>query len=270
MGAKVLADKGFMDDRCDSLLFTALYSTACDEVDLTSWEEPELPGKWHRNPQRDCFVNGTPNGSASTISKDMFLGLWHYQLSYNKAQDVAETVAYGKAHNWQMGEGKDAATVLSRTVLTPELIFLLEALNHKLNGGALMLQDGSADAVGTLTGYQAHLQVLKILLQHRVRGAISNGELSSLKSQAERQPDNALYVASYERFAGGSRAVDILLDSPHFPDDRLPNNHSEHCTSYLHSRDQQNLNDWAPCPGEDFREHDGTDFVFAAWVILNL
>ncbi len=267
-GKRVLAARGYMDDRCDSLLFTSLFSVACGPIDLSSWEDPEIPGKWHRNPQRDCFINGQPNGSASSISKDMFLGLWHHLFSTKDSQNIKEIVDYGQSHNWVMGEAQDNTTLLSRCLLTPQMISLVKEMDGSVFG-LTQNQDGSDDAGPVQVGYQAHLAVLRILLSGRVRGAISDLELSTLKDQAVRQPQNALYVAAYEKYAGGAKATGLLLDETHFPGSRLPNNHQEHCTSYLHSSDIEDDTDWKPCPNEPFKELDGVDFVFAAWVILN-
>ena len=263
-GKRIYAERGFFDDRCDSLLFTSLWSVACGPLDLSSYEGE--PGKWYRNPARDCFVDGQPNGSASTISRDMFLGLFHHIWSTKDKANMSEIVAYGQNHNWIMGEAKDQETLLSRCLMTPQLISIAKDMSGALLG-LTQSEQGSDDAVGVNTGFRAHLDVLRVLLSGRVRGAISDSELSTLKAQAERQPNNALYVAAYEKYAGGTRAHDLLLDQKHFPGDRLPNT-SDHCINYLHSRDESD-SDWQPCAEAPLKEHDGTDFVFAAWVTLN-
>lgn len=266
-GKRLYAERGFFDDRCDSLLFTSLWSVACGPLDLSSYEGD--PGKWYRNPERDCFINGAPNGSASTISRDMFLGLFHHIWSTKDKANMSEIVAYGQEHNWIMGEAKDNETLLSRCLLTPQLITVLKEMDSKLGGQAghpfrSENEDNSDDALPVNTGFRAHLDVLRILLNGRVYGAITDAEKSLLKSQAERQPSNALYVAAYEKYNGGTKAHGLLLDKAHFPGDRLPTN-AEHCQNYLFSRDQES-DDWKPCA--EAREHDGTDFVFAAWVAL--
>lgn len=265
LGKQKLTERGFMDERCDSLLFTALWSTACGPIDLSSWEDTEKPGKWHRNPQRDCFLNGAANGSKSSISRDMFLGLWHHLLSSGDAQNAKEIVEYGQANNWIMGEAEDNETLLSRCLLSPQLISLAKDIYAKLSGSTLSLK-GDGDGLPINTGFRAHLDVQRVILSGRVYGAISDIDLGTLKSQAERQPNNALYVAAYEKYTEGSKAVDLLLDTKHFPSDRLPTT-KEHCINYLFSKDEAD-SDWIPCEDPQ-SEHDGTDFVFAAWVILN-
>lgn len=261
-GKILLNERGFMDNECDSLLFTSLWSVACGPVSMQSWEDVNEPGKWHRNPNRDCYLPETgPNGSASSISRDMFLGLWHHLWSIGDKENIREIRQYGEAHNWIMGDAKDNETLLSRCLLTPQLISLLQDMD-----GSAKLVDDSADALPLNTGYRAHLDVLRILLSGRVRGAISDSELATLKGQAERQPNNALFVAAYELYVGGTRAVELLLDTKYFPSERLPKA-TDYCTTYLFSRDE-GTSDWQPCGEAPVRQHDGTDFVFAAWVAL--
>lgn len=270
-GKRVLGERRFMDDRCDSLLYTSLWMTACGEwTDIAQWEDRNTPGKWHRNPDRDCYLAETgPNGSASSISRDMFLGLWHLLWSKKDGMDVREIREYGEENNWIMGDAKDNETLLSRCLLTPQLINLLKEMDAKLGGqvASNLVQDNSDDALPVNTGYRAHLDVLRILLQGRVNGGITDSEKETLKKQAERQPNNALYMAAFERYYGGTKAHSLLLDEAHFPNNRLPNNHEHHCINYLNSRDE-GTSDWQPCVNEPRREHDGTDFVFAAWVAL--
>ena len=188
-----------------------------------------------------------------------------------------------------MGEAKDLETLISRATLSPQLISLLYDMQSKLTGvdltrerdlqvdivrsNALYLVTGSYlttsvlteaqtdllkdflpiqqsdDAIGVNTGFRAHLDVLRILLNSRVRGAISDLELGTLKAQAERQPHNALFIGAYEKFTGGSKAIDLLLSEKHFPKDKLPNNHEQHCINYLFSRDEES-EDWIPCKDE--------------------
>lgn len=261
-GKRVLSERGFMDDKCDSLLFTSLWAVACEpSFSVQEWEDPEFPGKWHRNPQRDCYLNGAPNGAASSISRDMMLGLWHLLWSKQDKENIRDLISYGEKNNWVMGEAKDLETLISRATLSPQLISLLYAME-----GSAELTQQSDDAIGVNTGFRAHLDVLRILLNSLVRGAISDLELRLLKAQAERQPHNALFVGAYEKFKGGSKAIDLLLSEKHFPKDKLPNNHEQHCINYLFSRDEES-EDWIPCKDEPFKEHDGTDFVFASFVI---
>lgn len=266
LGKQKLTERGFMDDRCDSLLFTALWSTACGPIDLSSWEDTEKPGKWHRNPQRDCFLNGAANGSKSSISRDMFLGLWHHLLSSGDSQNAKEIVEYGEANTWIMGEAEDNETLISRCLLSPQLITLARDLSAKLSGSTLRIR-GEGDGLPVNIGFRAHLDVQRILLSGRVYGAISDIELGTLKDQSERQPNNALFQAAHDKFSNSDKAIDLLLREDHFPKDRLPNNHDNHCINYLFSKDEGS-SDWAPCKEEPLTEHDGTDFVFASWVVL--
>lgn len=168
------------------------------------------------------------------------------------------------AHTWIMGDAIDARTLISRVVMTPELVDLAYALKEKLS---LVQQDPqSDDAFYINKGFQAHLDVIKIILTGCARGTVSAIQASILKAQANRQPSNALYVAAASRYgkANPEDAADFLLDSHHFPSSRLPSK-AEHCEPYLFQRDA-NSADWEPC-GTAEELHDGTDFVVAASIL---
>jgi len=259
---------GFMDERCDSLLYTALWSASCGPLDLSAWEDPEKPGKWHRNPQRDCFLNGQPNGSASTISRDMLLGLFHSLYKTKDLANVAEIVTYGEANQWVMGEAKDEVTLASRCLLTPGLISLLYDLKTSLSRSLINGEPNSDDAWPINTGFRSHLDMLNIHLAGLLRGGLTNSELALVEAQANRQPHNAFFVALSAKYGKrpASDAYAALLDESIYPSTRLPNS-KDRCINYLNSRDQEGA-DWLPCPPEEgLKEHDGTDFVFAASIL---
>jgi hypothetical protein len=271
-GKKILNQRGFMNSRCDSLLYTSLWSVSCEPVDLSDWEDVELPGKWHRNRERDCYLAETgPNGSNTSISRDMLLGRFHDLWSTKDRQNTRELIEYGEKNNWIMGDAVSEEELIGRCLLSPQLVLTLKEMDRQLgeqSGNPLRSenQDNSDDALPVNTGFRAHLDVVRVLLNGRVYGGISDYEKSVLKAQADRQPNNALFVAAYEKYNGGTKAHSLLLDETRFPGDRLPNS-SDHCENYLFARDEDS-NDWLPCPAEGLT-HDGTDFVFAAWVALD-
>lgn len=265
-GRKILESKGFMDDRCDALLFTSLFDASCGGGNIGRFEGD--PGKWHRNPERDCFINGQPNGSASSISRDMFLGLWHSLYKSGDLANIKEIISYGEKNSWVMGEAKDDATLVSRCLLTPQLISLLFDIESKLAGRSLLDGEPNSSDAGPLnTGFRAHLDILRTHLSGLTRGGLSGSELSLVVDQAKRQPRNALFVALAAKYGKASpdAAYSILLDESLYPANRLPTS-ADRCINYLNSRDQEDETDWKPCPAEGLT-HDGTDFVFAASIL---
>jgi hypothetical protein len=259
--------KKYMVGRCDGLLFTSLWSVSCGYGDVADFQDPGKPGYWHRNPTRDCYVAGAPNpdnGAKSSISRDMLLGLFTYAWKLKSLPIIQGLISYGESHTWIMGDAIDAKTLISRTVLTPELINLLYDMESRLSLQAG--EDNSDDAFYINKGFQAHLDVIKILLTGSVKGSVTSIQANILGAQANRQPLNPLYVAAAARYGkyDAKVAVDFLLDNPHFPNDRLPSK-AEHCEPYLFQRDADD-GDWKPC-GTDAELHDGTDFVVAASII---
>lgn len=262
---------------CDGLLFTGLYVSAGSDVsDYTQAEDPGSPGRWYRNAERTCGVNGE---SGSTISRDMLLGLakalWHRQ----DVENAKEVLLYAENNNFKMGDGD-----LSRVMMSPSLYATFQAIvakapgstvpmpprveNPDPNAGEMSLTQESADALLIQTGYRAHLTVVHIYLRGLIYGGITELEMRILKAQAERQPRNALYRAVYQRFSNGRQdeAIKLLMDEAFFPSDRLPST-AEYCTDYLYQRDDL-AKDWAPCP-EEIKSHNGIDWLFAASVVLN-
>lgn len=258
-GKKLLAERHHMDDEGDSALFTALFLTACpSQHTLDQWH---VGGKWYRNPAHDAY----PRISASSWSRDMTLGVMLYWERHKRLADVQDFIKFGEQHKWDMcgGEAENIEVTVSRCMLSPQLIQMLYDLERRLSGEKPTPQ---LALTAPNTGFRAHLDVLRVILAGRIYGFISDGELEILRSQAERQPHNALFVAAYERYGGPQRAEQLLLRGDHFPADRLPNNHSEHCINYLFSRDEDS-EDWRPCVDEPLKTHDGTDFVFAVSVL---
>ncbi len=265
--AQFLARKWAVDE-CDGLLFTALRGIACGDIDIFAFESAIEPGQWYRNPKKDCYVaDQVNNGSDSTISKDMYIGLTAYLLFSKDSQALRRTIEYGQAHNWIVGEAKDNETLLSKCFITPSLVDLIQDAAGSLGSGPAGLRIFT-DIVGVATGFRAHLDVLAIMLRGKIHGHIDAFDIAVLKEQAKRQPNNALFQAVKARYddADYSASAALLLDEKHWPSDRLPNNHQEHCSNYIYQRDDD-PSDWSPCPDASLVEFDGTDFLFAASIV---
>lgn len=242
---------------CDSLLFSGLYGTVA-EVDLLAARDES--GQWFRRPLSlpECYE---AKASASTISRDMFVGLLWWIWTHKKL-DVAEDLwKYGLVHNWVMGQGEP-----SRVVFTPNMQYMLAELICRLGGSTCKASARSfplAWTVGNI-GFQAHLDVLLILLKGEMTRTITDDELLVLKTQSEKQPFNALFSYAFHRFTDGNQnsAIELLLLNKWFPSDRLPTA-SDRCEPWLWQRDMSD--DWNPCVGG---MHVGGDFIFVAGQLL--
>jgi len=254
-------ERGWAVSECDGLLFTSLRGIGCGNG-VNAFEDAVEPGKWYRSPSHTCFdpTKVGEQGSDSTISKDMYVGLSAI-LAHTKDHDAANrTVAYGDAHNWIVGEAKDAITLASKCFITPTLQNVFRKISQSQS-----LAPAADDAIGISTGFRAHLDTVAILVKGKVDGSISNLDLAILKEQAKRQPRNALFQAAKALYDDGdyNAALEILNDESLFPAKQLPDNHQNYCTDYLFQRDEDD-SDWKPCPDNQYSTHDGTDFIFAA------
>lgn len=269
-GLSGVKDRGWAVDECDGAGFTSLHAVACQnlEIDLGVFEDET--GRMHRSPDHTKCWNyaKTPDenkaaGFKAGFSRDHVLMRLVAAVETKDLAWVNRYLAFANTNKGKICDAIDDFYTVGRCMLTPTIWTLLYDAQTKLEGEApAALKDSSDDAQPV--DYEAHLQVLRILLRGRISGAITDGELASLKAQAERVPENALFQAAYHRFLDGdqSAAYRLLLDEKHWPDAALPTS-AQHCTDYLYQRDS--AADWAPCP-EEGETFDGTDFVFAAYV----
>lgn len=256
LAAGQLDAAGFVAPKCDSLLFSSLAGVAgLRQIPVVAAERS--PGEWHRHPSFTCY----PNESKSTISKDMFVGLFHYLWKTKNVDAMRRINTYGSEHNWFMGEAVDFETKVSRTLLSLPMISLLQSMI------GMSLVENSEDGIGVKPGFEGHLHVLRLYLDALVHGATSSSDLSTLESYTRSYPRNALYNAIYHRYSDGefTTAVSVLMDESLFPADRLPTSQN-YCTHYLWQRDPDE--DWLPC--DEGLTHSGVDFLYAASIILGV
>lgn len=248
--------RGYVHSRCDGVLFTALYGIGCPGVSIDRFEGE--PGQWFRSPGHDCLGNG----SGTTISRDMLLGIMHYGWNHQDERLLKDLRDYGSDHLWVMGQSDDRLKNFATPIMTPQLAGLL----LQMTGTESILATTSTGHINV--GYQAHLSILRILLKGSVLGAITATDLEVLTAQAKRSPNNALFQAALALYTDGDMAVAsaLLLDPKHFPTDDLPTN-KNHCTEYLFQRDED-THSWQPC--DDEKIHSGTDLIFASSVIMGL
>ena len=259
--------RGWAVSECDGLLFTALRSIGCGGPGVDKFESEVEPGRFYRDPKHACFIPDQVGGqgSDSTISKDMYVGLSAYLAHAKDSQRAARTVAYGDAHEWIVGEAKNAVVLFSKCLITPPLQNVFRKIAGQKN-----VSLSNSDISGISSGFRAHLDVLSILVRGKIDGSIDEFDLTILKEQARRQPHNALYQAAKARYDDGdyNTAMELLSDESKFPEKQLPNNHQNYCTQYLYERDEdEDESDWQPCPSDKFSTHSGTDFIFAASIV---
>ena len=251
---------GWIDEtKCDGLLFNALYAISGGSSDPMLARDED--GKWHRHPDMDCY----PEGSKSSISRDMFLGLFLW-VWVNKRLDVIEDiVTYGEGHtdlvgNWVMGEGD-----VFRTTFTPGMKALAYEIRERLGGASSSYWKYVPEVNLEQDDFEAHLQVLKIYMIHLMRGRISQGAYDLLESYAKQQPLNAFFQAVYHIYKDGDQndTVKLLLDERFFPRKHMPNE-NDRCEFYLWQRDMP----YRACPSANPKKFSGVDYLFVKAIVL--
>ena len=257
LSAPLISQNG-MNQRCDGLLFASLHNIACGFPEISVYEGE--PGQWFRSPGHDCFIPpNINNGADSQSSKDMMQG-WFLKMARDGNRGAVKaflnrTEKYGGF----FCEADSPKTRLTKCFLPPTTIkLMIDFVESNPPPNEFDL---------TQAGFEAHLAILRQLQNLKVYGAVSNVDLQMIEFQANRQPENALFVAVKDLFNGGdmTNASNLLLSQ--CPEKSLPTNHDNYCTDYRYERDKA-PQDWEPCPEKPFGTHLGTDCAFAATVIL--
>jgi hypothetical protein len=266
--AKSMQDEyGWLPSKCDGLLFNSLAAFSGFPVNPLMAEETS--GRFRRHPDfSDCKPG---SGAKSTISKDMFRGLWLWLWQQQDVDTFHRIYEYGDLNDWVMGEAEDDESFYGRVLLTPAMIFelkkMIDALELKLTG----IVWNSLEETFLRDSYAAHLHILNIYAEAQING--KTDDVKTLKSYAEREPRNALFQALYHKFSDGDQtaAINILMDESLFPADRLPTSADNYCSHYLWQRDMDEkdiagFEYWKPCPHEG-QTHPGIDLMLVAKII---
>lgn len=251
-------EAGFIEfSHCDSIGFSSLIGCVPDVKVNIDAAFDKVSGQWHRRPcDKPCF----PEHSKSTISRDMILMLLWYAY-FNKRLDISEQIIKHALGNFGiMGQAVNFKTKIGRCLISPALLSTAAWVSYRLGGPSRpwlrWLPVSPADHV---TGFQAHLTVLHVLLRNKLTNKNSYKEV--LESHYKRQPNNPLFALA----AGDLNAAEaILADSNLWPDNRLPSNHDRK-EPWLLQRDYGPS--WQPDSTAAKHKHSGGDFLFCYWLL---
>lgn len=257
-------ENGFIDtDHCDSLLFSGLLGSASNVFVNIKAAFDSKTGMWFRRPLSypECFDCG---GSASTISRDMLLGLAWFTWRNNRLDIAEQVVRYALSHWLIMGKAASLKDKIGRCFMVPGMLSTWAEISYRLGGpNRWWLRWVPQVESKSVTGFQAHLCVLHILLRKEVTGHLSRRMERVLESHAQRQPNNPLFqyaVGNYDD------AETLLLNEKWWPSDRLPTR-GDRKESWLVQRDYGT--DWAPAEDRKEVEHHGADFLFVSSLVLS-
>lgn len=255
-------ESGFiMATHCDAVLFSGLVGCVPGvKVDLDKAFD-KATGQWHRRPcDKPCY----PAHSASTISRDMLLGILYFAY-FQKRLDISEQIIKYALNNFGiMGQAKDLKTLLGRCLISPGLLGTAAWISYKLGGPSrpwLRLLPVSPSK--HVVGFQAHLTVLHILLRNKLTN--KNNYKEVLAYHYKRQPNNPLFALG----AGDYNAAEsILNDSSLWPEDRLPTNR-DRAEGWIIQRDYGP--NWKPdLDDTNIIMHSGGDYLFLKFLLKQL
>lgn len=254
---------GWITKDCDGLLYNSIASiSGIENIDIEMAKDHN--NKWYRTPKQNCYTSGQ---SGSSISRDMFLGLFYWIYQNERLDLIKEIIDYGRDHKnnlgfWVMGDGD-----ITRTDIRPSMQATGHEIRFRLGGVDNDARKLPQFWTKETSGYATHLEFLHIYLRGLLRGKISTKAFEVMKHHVKYQPNNALFNIMYHRYVDNKfdSALSILLNNKYFPDNSLPTN-KNYCTDYLWSRNEDEK-DWKPCD----RNNDyvrGIDFIFASSIIL--
>ena len=196
-------------DDCDGMLWSGKYATTACSVKIGAAEFE--PGRFGRRPSPRCYdeVNGIDQGSKTTWSRDMAMGLFAYAWVCKKLDPLIRHRRYGIANNWIMGQ----PIADGRTVYTPQVIGLMHEIIYKLGGENSPNRALPSVYPEGLVNYKAHLQMINIWLRGELMGEISRVMHKRIKEHSEREPYNPFYQYMAGLYEGNqTRAIKLLLD----------------------------------------------------------
>lgn len=241
----------------DGLLFACLQAVATGKPlpirDYMNWE-----GQVFRNP--DMAQGRLLGPRESTISRDMFMGLFCYCLYFGRLDILNKVALYGWRHYWKMG--RENRKLDNRTWFTPGLVILLYALIAHLRGKRRLasLLVNIWQPLGTTPGYPSHLTMLHIYLNRRIRGNIASWEHKALANILEHSPRNALALA----LAGWHNEAREEL-AIQWPEGRLPTRHD--WTEEWRTQRADNDNGIVWGEPDNIKPHSGGDLLFVHHVL---
>lgn len=257
---QLMSDKhGFIEtDKYDSLLFTGL-CTVIPGLRINIRAARLADGSWVRRPSD--YPSGFPEHTASTISRDMLLGVLYAAYYQRDRGLVDDLIRYAFYHGFVMGKGP-----LSRTLMSPGLLSTAAWISYRLGGKSRwLLRHLPFVYPKGLTGFQAHLAVLHGLLRRTLRTPDSTSTKAQefFVDQVSRQPNNPLflYAAGFQALACAALQTENL-----WPADRLPTR-GDRKEPWLLQRDEGP--DWLPCKEDPDVTHSGADYLFVASLILH-
>lgn len=275
---------GFIEwHECDSLLFSGLVGS-CEGVNVNvDAAYDKKKNEWHRRPLKYgcCYDPDRPENKAgllsrlfnilsfklsnpsmpmediikphwykgSTISRDMLVGLAYYAY-YNNRLDISEGIIKKALSSFGvMGRGDPV-----RINIMPPLLSTFAWISYRLGGPSRPWLRMFSPGANKTKGFEAHLQLLHILLRKELEKKPLKKYDKILKYHAVREKNNPLFRYAVGDHTGAAR---ILKDWVLWPEGRLPTSLDRH-EPWLLQRDYGS--DWIR--GNPGKIHSGGDYVF--------
>ncbi len=277
LGNQVQDSDGFIEFKeADCLMFSCLYAVGGAKVKI--YRAQDSAGRWYRKPL--SYKGWYPKETASTISRDMMMGVLWYLFMEQDTDALLATYRYGYKNHWIMGEG-DVARIYFTPALQATLADIILSnpmasirLSRLERIHCWFLSKKPQNWPTNLKGYQLHLNLLHVALRGLIHKHIDNAMLSVIENAAVSDPENPLAIALYAQYVDGDAdfALKMLLNEELWPAQRLPTS-ADRKEQWLPQRSYRTesgtLNpDWLPSWAIPPHVHSGGDLMFVSKLIL--
>lgn len=171
--------------RCDFATFAPLFG-AFTARSVPFHDLETLPGKWERD-REPCY----PDASQSETSQDSYLSVLHYAMTVRDWGIPQRMLIHAKPPEYRTGAGP--LGVVSIAALVPTII--------EMEGFEALVEEEPS-----LVGFRGHLVAMFVWLRARVRGSVSDLELSLLREAWEENLQSPLLTALFHRLTDGDQA----------------------------------------------------------------
>lgn len=159
-------------------------------------------GEIHRRPAPSCWYDGEDHGSRSTVSRDMLTGYMWAMWVKGDREALERLADYGERHQWKMGEPEADG----RTRLTANGYGLIARMIKNLGGATKVYILAPSLFFSNGADYEKHLNLIGILQNGQVDGAISSHSKEVLRDLYNDSPNDALFCAAQALYISGDAA----------------------------------------------------------------
>lgn len=189
---------GWLSEKdCDGMLWSALGASFHCPKSFNIRAAQFEKGRFGRKPSKDCWI-GKQNGSRTSWSQDMGMGLLTYAMKCEDKDLVADHLIYGTKNNYIYGEGQPAY-VWGAAYYRLGIRGLMGKV-ASYNGFPNTVQYNPTIYPPKLDDYAAHLQMLEIYMRSYMTGHLTSLQKTRVLEHIKRVPLDPFFMSLGAKF----------------------------------------------------------------------